>query len=60
MKLVLGVASGENKTAKVKVTRPGTTSEVTVSGTVTSEIDVNEGDEVGLEVLTVADNPPAR
>ena len=61
MKLILGVATGQGKSAKVQVTRPGPqTNEATIWGAVVTEIEVAAGDVVSLEVLDITEEPSGR
>ena len=60
MRLVLGVGTGEAKSAKVKVTRPGPqTNEATIWGAVVTEFEVTDGDVVILEVLEITEQSPS-
>ena len=53
MKLILGAGSDSPGKAKVKVTQDGNVREVTVAGTAVSEMEVQAGSKVELEVVSV-------
>ena len=57
MKLILGAGLDEPQQAKakVRVTQDGHVREVTVAGTAVSEMEVEEGSKVELEVISVED-----
>ena len=61
MELILGVKTGQGKSAKVKITRPGPqTNEATIWGAVVTEFEVAAGDVVSLEVLDITEEPSGR
>lgn len=55
MKLILGAGTDSTGKAQVKITQDGNVRTVTVAGEAVSEMEVDQGSKVELEVINVED-----